>query len=121
MLTYSEFTTNDPLIKLQLQNLSLLQNAAEQLHSYIITMSYPCFIGNLRTSIKMRIYTSQKDPEPDNLRLQARDLREVLRLFILLYLYLNIFLHMNSSVVNQRRLLKRNLIHSCFMSLLKKA
>ena len=115
MLTYSEFTTNDPLIKLQLQNLSLLQNAAEQLHSYIITMSYPCFIGNLRTSIKMRIYTSQKDPEPDNLRLQARDLREVLRL------YLNIFLHMNSSVVNQRRLLKRNLIHSCFMSLLKKA
>ena len=115
MLTYSEFTTNDPLIKLQLQNLSLLQNAAEQLHSYIITMSYPCFIGNLRTSIKMRIYTSQKDPEPDNLRLHARDLREVLRL------YLNIFLHMNSSVVNQRRLLKRNLIHSCFMSLLKKA
>ena len=115
MLTYSEFTTNDPLIKLQLQNLSLLQNAAEQLHSYISTMSYPCFIGNLRTSIKMRIYTSQKDPEPDNLRLQARDLREVLRL------YLNIFLHMNSSVVNQRRLLKRNLLHSCFTSLLKKA
>ena len=115
MLTYSEFTTNDPLIKLQLQNLSLLQNAAEQLHSYIITMSYPCFIGNLRTSIKMRIYTSQKDPEPDNLRLQARDLREVL------LLYLNIFLLMNSSVVNQRRLLKRNLLHSCFMSLLKKA
>ena len=118
MLTYSEFTTNDPLIKLQLQNLSLLQNAAEQLHSYtitMITMSYPCFIGNLRTSIKMRIYTSQKDPEPDNLRLQARDLREVL------LLYLNIFLLMNSSVVNQRRLLKRNLLHSCFMSLLKKA
>ena len=115
MLTYSEFTTNDPLIKLQLQNLSLLQNAAEQLHSYIITMSYPCFIGNLRTSIKMRIYTSQKDPEPDNLRLQTRDLREVL------LLYLNIFLIMNSSVVNQRRLLKRNLLHSCFMSLLKKA
>ena len=115
MLKYSEFTTNDPLIKLQLQNLSLLQNAAEQLHSHTITMSYPCFIGNLRTSIKMRIYTSQKDPEPDNLRLQARDLREVLRL------YLNIFLHMNSSVVNQRRLLKRNLLHSCFMSLLKKA
>ena len=115
MLTYSEFTTNDPLIKLQLQNLSLLQNAAEQLHSYIITMSYPCFIGNLRTSIKMRIYTSQKDPEPDNLRLQARDLREVLRL------YLSIFLLMNSFVVNQRRLLKRNLLHSCFMSLLKKA
>ena len=115
MLTYSEFTTNDPLIKLQLQNLSLLQNAAEQLHSYTITMIYPCFIENLRTSIKMRIYTSQKDPEPDNLRLQARDLREVL------LLYLNIFLLMNSSVVNQRRLLKRNLLHSCFMSLLKKA
>ena len=115
MLTYSEFTTNDPLIELQLQNLSLLQNAAEQLHSYTITMSYPCFIGNLRTSIKMRIYTSQKDPEPDNLRLQARDLREVL------LLYLNISLLMNSSVVNQRRLLKRNLLHSCFMSLLKKA
>ena len=115
MLTYSEFTTNDPLIKLQLQNLSLLQNASEQLHSHTITMSYPCFIGNLRTSIKMRIYTSQKDPEPDNLRLQARDLREVL------LLYLNIFLLMNSSVVNQRRLLKRNLLHSCFMSLLKKA
>ena len=115
MLTYSEFTTNDPLIELQLQNLSLLQNAAEQLHSYTITMSYPCFIGNLRTSIRMRIYTSQKDPEPDNLRLQARDLREVL------LLYLNISLLMNSSVVNQRRLLKRNLLHSCFMSLLKKA